>query len=164
VFSKEICLLMEALEDDNPRCFDDLLDEVIEAILTSPASSVQLIRTWLLEIFVRGIIKIPLVRLKELEALPEVIDKRQLLLIRGRCGNKNYFRKQKTAIHNFSDLELSCLVWGASCLPKDEYEKWINTVKRSFNKPLGKLFLKWAASNKTSLISKLKKATFDHPN
>lgn len=164
VFSKEICLLMETLEDENPRCFDVLLDEVIKAILTPPASSVQIIRTWLLEIFVRGIIEIPLIRLKELEALPEVVDKRQLLLIRGRCKNINYFRRQKTAIHSFSDPELSCLVWGASCLPKDEYEKWIKTVKRSFNKPLGELFLKWAAKNKTSLISKLKKATFDHPN
>lgn len=152
VFAKEICLLMETLEDDNPRCFDALLYEVIKAILTPPASSVQLIRTWLLEIFVRGIINIPLVSLKELAALPEVLDKRQLLLIRGRRKDKNYFRKQKTAINNFSGLELSCLVLGASCLPKDEYEKWIDTVKTSFNKPLGKLFLKWAANNKTSLI------------
>ena len=162
-FSKELCLLMETLEDDNPRCFDDLLDEVIEAILTPPASSVQLIRTWLLEIFVRGIIKIPLVKLKKLELLPEVIDKRQLLLIRGRCADKNYFRKQKTATHNFSALELPCLVWGASCLPKDEYEKWIKTVKGNSNKPLNKLFLKWAKKNRTSLISRLKKTTFDHP-
>jgi len=164
VFAKEMCLLMEALEEEEPSCFDDLLNNVIEAILSPPASSVQLIRTWLLEIFVRGIIDIPLIRLKEIEALPAVIDKRQLLLIRGRRGDKNYFRKQKTAVHNFSDLELSSLVWGASCLPKDEYEKWIDTVKGSFNKPLGSLFLKWVASNKTKLISKLKAATVDHPD
>jgi hypothetical protein len=164
VFAKDMCLLMETLEDEEPGCFNYLLNTLIVAIISPPASSIQVIRTWLLEIFVRGIIDIPLNRLKEIETLPAIIDKRQLLLIRGRRGDKNYFRKQKTAIHSFSDLELSSLVWGASCLPKDEYEKWIDTVKGSFNKPLGSLFLKWVASNKTKLISKLKAATVDHPD
>jgi hypothetical protein len=53
VFAKEMCLLMETLENDSPGCFNDLLDEVIDAILTPPASSVQLIRTWISEIFVQ---------------------------------------------------------------------------------------------------------------
>lgn len=162
IFAKEVCLLMEALVEDEPNCLDHLLEEVLDAILAPPASCVQLIRTWLLEIFVRGIIPIPLTKVKQLEALPAVIDKRQLLLIRGRCNDKNYFRRQKTAIHNFSDLELSCLVWGASCLPKDEYEKWIDHSKASFNKPLGALFLKWAVSNRNSLISKLEGIAIDH--
>ena len=136
---------MEELESEKPECFDDLLDEVIEAILTPPASSVQIIRTWLLELFVRGIVNIALVKLKKIEVLTTLTDRRQLLLIRGRCNDRNYFRKQKTAVHNFSDFELPCLVWGASCLPKDEFETWIGTVKGSFNKPLGGLFLKWLA-------------------
>ena len=164
VFAKEICLLMEELEAEEVGCFDDILDEVIDAILTPPASSVQIIRTWLLEIFVRGIIDISLVKLKRIEVLTTPTDRRQLLLIRGRGGDKNYFRKQKTAIHNFSDFEQPCLVWGASCLPKDEYEKWIDTVKGSFNKPLGNLYLKWLATNRSKLTSKLKAITIDHPD
>ncbi|HXW71991.1 MAG TPA: RNA-directed DNA polymerase [Methylocella sp.] len=163
VFGKEMCLLMEVLQDNSPKCFDDLLDNLIEAILTPPALSVQLIRTWLLEIFVRGIIDIPLIKLHKLESLPAAIDKRQLLLIRGRRGHKNYFRKQKTAIHHFSDVELSSLVWGASCLPKDEYKMWLRTLKASFSKPLGLLFLEWAALNQTKLYQKLKRAIADQP-
>jgi hypothetical protein len=164
VFAKEVCLLMEVLQDESPKCFDNLLDTVIEAILKAPASSVQVIRTWLLEIFVRGIIDIPLAKLKEIENLPAIIDKRQLLLIRGRCDDKNYFRKQKTGIHKFPDLELAPLVWGASCLPKDEYKNWIDTVKPSFNKPLGGLFLRWVNANKAKLVSKLEWPTMDHPD
>ena len=163
IFAKEMCLLMETLEDDLPGCFDDLLDKLIEAILIPPASSVQLIRTWLLEIFVRGIVDIPLVKLKKLEGLPAVADKRQLLLIRGRRGDKNFFRKQKTAIYHFSNVEIYSLVWGASCLPKDEYEKWLDTLKGNFNKPLGSLYLKWVAQNKAKLVLKLKAANVDHP-
>lgn len=163
VLAKETCLVMEAIENETLGCFDGLLDKVINAILAPPASSVQLIRTWLLEIFVRGIIEVPVVELKKIESLPGIIDKRQLLLIRGRSNDQNYFRKQKTAIHSFANFDLPYLVWGASCLPKDEYEKWLDTVKGSFHKPLGILFLKWAASNKTGLISKLEATTIDHP-
>ena len=123
-----------------------------------------MIRAWLLEILVRGIVKIPRRRIRELEALPEVANKRQLLLIRSRRKDTSFFRKQKTATHNFSAPELSCLVWGASCLPQDEYKNWIRAVKRSFNKPLDKLYLEWALKNKACLISKLKRTTLDRPN
>jgi hypothetical protein len=58
VFGKELVLLMEALEDDSSDCFDRLQEQVIEAILSPPASSIQIIRTWLMEIFVRDIITI----------------------------------------------------------------------------------------------------------
>lgn len=155
IFSKEVCLLMEQIESDEPQCFDGLLRQVTKAILDPPASSVQLIRTWLLEIFVRNIIEISRAELKAIENLPAITDKRQLLLIRGRLPDVNYFRRQKTAVHNFSEFELPCLAWGASCLPKDEYEKWIDTVKDSFRKPLGRQFLRWLTSNREDLLSKL---------
>jgi hypothetical protein len=90
-------------------------------------------------------------------------DRRQLLLIRGRRNDRAYFRKQKTAISSFSEAEMPCLVWGASCLPKDEFIIWLETAKLSFNKPLGVLFLKWIAQNKTKLVSKLKSTVIDHP-
>jgi hypothetical protein len=53
VFGRELCLLMEALEDESPGCFQEMLYEIVDSILMAPASSFQLIRTWLLEIFVR---------------------------------------------------------------------------------------------------------------
>jgi hypothetical protein len=157
IFGKEVVLLMEALEGDNLCCFDELEERIIEAILSPPASSIEIIRTWLLEIFVRNIITISPVQLKKLEALPTVIDKKQLLLIRGRCKDVNYFRRQKTAVQSFSDIERPYLVWGASCLPQDEYEVWLQkTVGVHMNKPLDGLFLKWAAKTRSRLMLKLK--------
>ena len=164
MFAKEVCLLMEVLEDENKKCFDGLVDELIGAILKPPSSSVQLIRTRLIEIFVRGIIEVPRRHLKKLETLTAIIDRRQLLLIRGRLGDTNFFRRQKTAINSHSLFELPCLVWGASCLPKDEYEIWLDTVRGHFSKPLDGLFLKWASRKRTVLIDKLKAATIDHPD
>jgi hypothetical protein len=154
---------MEALDDDSPGCFQELVDEIVDAIMIAPASSVQLIRTWLLEIFVRGIVDISLIKLQKLEGLPTMTDRRQLLLIRGRCNDRAYFPKQKTAVSSFSEAEMPCLVWGASCLPKDEFVIWLETAKLSFSKPLAALYLKWIAQNQMKLVPKLKATVMDHP-
>jgi len=164
VFAKEVCLLMEELERDDLCCFDDLLDEVIDAILSPPASSVQAIRAWLLELFVRNVIEIPLSKLQRLSALPSPMDKRQILLIRGQCRDTNYFRRQKTALDQLSTFEQSCLVWGASCLPGDEYETWLSNIRPSFGRPLGELFLKWAKEHKADLQDRLSPNRDDHPH
>jgi hypothetical protein len=156
VFGKELVLLMEALENESGWCFENLCDEVVQAILSPPASSVQVIRTWLLEIFVRDIISPSSDVQQKLEGLGAVIDKRQLLLIRGRRKDVNFFRKQKTAVQSFSDVERPCLVWGASCLPQDEYDVWMKTAGIHMNKPLDGLYLKWLSTNKGKLIAKLK--------
>ena len=161
IFGKELILLMETLEDKSIWCFDDLCDAVVQAILSPPASSVQVIRTWLLEIFVRDIINPTAAVQQKLDSLGAVIDKRQLLLIRGRRKDINYFRKQKTAIQSFSDVECHCLVWGASCLPQDEYDVWLKTTALHLNKPLDGLYLKWISSNKDKLFVKLKSPVAD---
>ena len=153
IFGKELILLMETLEDKSIWCFDDLCDAVVQAILSPPASSVQVIRTWLLEIFVRDIINPTAAVQQKLDSLGAVIDKRQLLLIRGRRKDINYFRKQKTAIQSFSDVECHCLVWGASCLPQDEYDVWLKTTALHLNKPLDGLYLKWISSNNNRIGS-----------
>lgn len=164
VFSKELCLLMEVLDRDNIDCFDHLIDEVIEAILSPPATSVQTLRTWLLEIFVRSIIVIPLSKLRRLDALSSASDRRQLALIRGRRRDINYFRRNKTAIHTFAPSEAACIVWGASCLPVDEYTTWLGTIRHHFDRPLGTLFLRWARENRALLIDNMPLvADFDDP-
>lgn len=162
VFAKEITLLMQALEADNPGCFNALSDTVINTILTPPASSIQLIRTWFLELFVRGVVPIEAKGVKKLEILSSPLDRRQLHLIRGRNGDKLYFRKAKTGFGQLSAMEQHCFVWGASCLPKDEFETWLTTAKPMFARPTGALFLRWAQQQRVKLIGKLHASTDDH--
>jgi hypothetical protein len=163
VFAKDVALLMQALEAENSGCFDHLSDVVVETILTSPASSVQLIRTWLLELFVRGTVPISAAGVKRLEALSSPPDRRQVQLVRGRIGDKNFFRKNKAAFGQLSTFEQPSFVWGASCLPKDEYETWLSAVKAMFAMPAGALFLKWAQAQREKLIGKLDAERDDHP-
>jgi hypothetical protein len=44
-----------------------------------------------------------------------------------------------------------------------EITQFISGQPLSFSKPLGVLFLKWLAQNKTKLVSKLKWKVMDHP-
>jgi len=162
VFAKEVTLLMQELESDELGCFDGLSDEVVKAVLSPPASSIQLIRTWLLELFVRGVVPITAAQLKSLEGLTTPLDRRQLHLIRGRLGDKNFFRKNKTAFTQIPAMEQPCFIWGASCLPKDEYETLLQTVKPMMAGPLGPLFLKWATKQREKLIAKLASPVDEH--
>lgn len=156
VFAKEITLLMQALEADTPNCFDDLDAAVLDAILSPPAASVQVIRTWLLELFVRGVVPVPPLGPKRLEGLSSILDKRQLHLIRGRLRDQNFFRRHKTAFDQLPPFEQSCFVIGASCLPDDEYGKWLQTAKALFDIPTGPLLLSWAKSRRASVLAMLR--------
>ena len=163
VFAKEVVLLMQTLEADNSGCFDKLGGEVTKAILSPPASSIQMIRTWLLELFARGTVPIEVPMLRQLEGLSSPSDKRQLHLIRGRSDDKNFFRKNKATFDQLSPLEQPCFIWGASCFAKDEYEKWLQAIRPKYSTPLGALFLKWVEQQQKALISKLDVPHEDHP-
>ncbi|RVG94827.1 hypothetical protein CN221_14715 [Sinorhizobium meliloti] len=162
VFAKEVSLLMQALEEEAPGCFNGLTDSVINAILEPPASSVQLIRTWLLELFVRGTVPIAAVQFKQIEGLSSLLDKRQLHIIRGRTNNKFFFRMNKAAFGQIPPFEQSAFVSGAVCLPKDEYENWLVTLKPIFSGPTCHLFLKWVKANKEKVIAKLGVSMDEH--
>ena len=154
VFAKEITLLMQALEEDVPGCFDELTENVISAILRPPAASVQLIRTWLLELFSRGVISITPQQFKGIENLSSVLDKRQLHIIRSRIDNKHFFRFNKANVGQMSSFEQPAFISGAVCLPKDEYENWLKTLRKIFSAPTCHLFLKWVQNHKDKIISK----------
>jgi hypothetical protein len=155
VFAREMTLLMQVLDEENSKCFGGLAETVVAAILSPPASSVQLIRTWLLELFVRGTVPISMAQLKELVPLSSALDQRQLYLIRGRIKDQHYFRKKKTGFSQLAPIGQTCFIWGASCLPKDEYKSWLAVVKSLYSAPMASLYLKWSQVEQKFLTQKL---------
>ena len=121
----------------------------------------QLIRTWLLELFSRGVISITPQQFKRIENLSSVLDKRQLHIIRSRTDNKHFFRLNKANIGQMPSFEQPAFVSGAVCLPKDEYENWLQTLKPIFSAPTRYLFLKWVQAHKDKIVSKLGTLTDD---
>ena len=123
----------------------------------------QLIRTWLLELFARGVISITPLQFKKIENLPSVLDKRQLHVIRSRTNNKHFFRLNKANVGQMSLFEQPAFISGAACLPKDEYENWLVTLKPIFSAPTCHLFLKWVQVHKDKIIFKMGTSTDDQP-
>jgi hypothetical protein len=155
VFAKDVALLMQELEAENRGCFNSIANSVIDSILNPPASSIQLIRSWLLELFVRRVLPIDADRLKKLDQLNSVSDKRQLYLIRGIHKDTHYFRKMKTAFGNLSPMEQPCLIWGAACLPKDEFQAWLKTIRPKFSGPTQQIYLRWTQDNQSKILQRL---------
>ena len=155
IFAKEVTLLMQVLEEKKPGCFDDLTQEIVSVILAPSVSNVEWIRTWLMELFVRGVVPIKARQLRNIEMLSSVLDKRQLHIIRNRSGRKPFFRANKNKIRQMSPFEQSAFICGAVCLPNDEYKKWLTTLKPIFSGPTGNLFLQWVKRNKDDILSKV---------
>ncbi|MFJ5486899.1 RNA-directed DNA polymerase [Hansschlegelia beijingensis] len=164
LYSKELCLLMQGVATRMPGCFDDMGIRIVGEILRPPASSVQVMRSWLIELFVRGIVSPTQDTVRQLEPLSSVSDRRQILLIRGRIGDINFFRRNKTAVTHFAPQDRACLVLGGSCLPEDEYNSWLGAVRPLFNTPLGGLFLAWARRNRGVIFNRLTWHADDHPD
>lgn len=157
IFSREVAILMHVLQLEHTNCFDSAADKIVDLILSPPASSIELVRAWLVDLFVRGTVPITGRQCRALEAaLRSPLHRRQLSLIRGRLADRSHFGVQKTAFSTFSDYEKTCFIWGASCLPRDEFSTWLGTIKPNMTGPTNELFLKWAEKNQGALMDYLR--------
>ena len=77
--------------------------------------------------------------------------------------NKHFFRLNKANVGQMSLFEQPAFISGAVCLPKDEYENWLVTLKPIFSAPTCHLFLKWVQAHKDKIISKFGASTDDQP-
>lgn len=159
-YAKDAVLLMCVLHEDNPDCFKGLTNTVIRTLHDSPASKVQLLKTWLMELFVRGVVSLKPSQIKRLESASTLLDRRQLHIIRGQSGLKNFFRQQKSSFDQMPLIEQYAFLIGATCLPSDEYRHWLSELKPGFTRPLGKLYLNWLVENQTSILGELDRKVF----
>lgn len=149
-FIKDIVLLLDGLSKSKnlPKDFD-ITNDVLVNLRLGAGRSVPVIRAWLLELFVRGVTPITAKKVGEIERISE-LDGRQLILINASIENIAYFRKNKTRFDQFSRFEQYALIVGATCLPKDEYETWVDAVKGGMSHPIDKLYCDWAKSKQGS--------------
>ena len=143
-FIKDVVLFFSKLQEDGKLPPDfSLTETTIRQLTIGAGRSVPVIRAWLLELFIRNITPISARRVNEIERVSE-LDSRQLIFIHAAIGDIAYFRKNKTRVDQLSPFERYALIIGGSCLPKDEYETWIDALKAGMNQPLDKLFCDWA--------------------
>jgi hypothetical protein len=55
-------------------------------------------------------------------------------------------------------------MWAASCLPEDEYEKWITFAKSSLAEPYADAYANWLKKNHGSFFDKLRATAEETPS
>jgi hypothetical protein len=150
-FVKEVVLLMEELHKAEGVSFQDMEEAVVD-LITSPASShLPATRAWLLELFVRGVLTLSHEQARRLHGLREASDQRALLQIRSQLNEVHYFRRGKTHMDELTPWLQPAFILAAACLPEDEYEVWLNNIRRQLRFPLAELFCEWALRRRRAM-------------
>ena len=145
-FAKDICLLIEEFINSNIGGFDDMGAEIADHLLSPRMQPLECARAWFLELAVRKHITFNAEQIRKLDALSGTLDLRQLHLIRWRAKDLNFFRSRKTRVHEIQPWAQPSFIFGASCLPKEEYAHWLRSIKSRVHFPLGKDFVDWCAT------------------
>lgn len=142
-FSKDVCLLIERFQRKGVGGFDGISGEIVDLVLSSRMSPLDCSRSWFLELGVRGVVHFTAPEIRKLDSLSSTLDTRQLHLIRWRSGDINFFRSRKVRVSEIQSWAQPSFIFGARCLPKDEYEHWVRSIRSRLQFPLGREFADW---------------------
>lgn len=131
-------------------------NNLINLLTTQPYQELPILRIWVLELFARGYITPTReVIAASVRSDSSILERRQILLMRARIGDKAYFRTLKTQFSELSDWEKPIAMWAACCLPSDEYGKWVTFAKSLLNEPYSEIYAPWLVANQNRLLLKL---------
>lgn len=142
-FAKDVSLLIESYMRGGHAGFNGVSEELTELLLSPAMAPLDCARAWFLELGVRGHVSFSSADMRRLEALTGTLDSRQLHLIRWRQNDVNYFRSRKARVNEITVWSQPTFIFGASCLPKDEYNHWIRSIRSRLQFPLGLEFANW---------------------
>lgn len=145
-FAKDVCLLIEEFIESGINGFEDLGSELTDLLLTPRMQPLDCARAWFLELGVRKHVQFSNADIRRLDSLSGTLDIRQLHLIRWRMEDLNYFRSRKARVHEIQPWAQPSFIFGASCLPKDEYAHWLRSIKSRIQLRLAKEFISWCES------------------
>jgi hypothetical protein len=145
--AKDVCLLIEEFVNAGIPGFEGLSSEITELLLSPRMRPLDCSRAWFLELGVRKIVTFNASEIRRLDNLTGTLDIRQLHLIRWRTNDQNYFRSRKSRVSEIQAWAQPSFIFGASCLPRDEYTHWIKGIKSRLQFPLGREFADWCLAN-----------------
>ncbi|GLU28890.1 RNA-directed DNA polymerase [Brucella sp. NBRC 12950] len=142
-FAKDICLLLEHFTLNGIAGFENISGELVQLILSESMRPLDCGRAWFLELGVRDIVQYTPADIRRLDGLTGTLDIRQIHLLRWRIKDVNYFRSKKSRVNEIQSWAQPSFIYGASCLPKDEYSHWVRSLKSRLQFPLAKEFCDW---------------------
>jgi hypothetical protein len=142
-FSKEVVLLMEELSATGEASFT-MEGEQIVGLLGGPrAAHLPVVRSWLWYLLTTNVVSVNIEQINRLNHLDHIFDARGQYAMRMKLKDLTYFRRLKSRIDELSPWHQPALIHAAGCLPHDEYEKWIGSLKGRVRFPLATLFFTW---------------------
>jgi hypothetical protein len=151
--AKEIVLILEeAAKGSQAAEVNKLKDVFKSAYSLPPARNIAILRAWLIEAFLRGVFSLDDSDFKVFDNVSTQLDIRQNYLLQGKLDRRTFFRNKKYEFDSISNSERFSFLIGATCLPKEEFEIFINGIKGKFDDPLAELFLKWLKNRHGSLL------------
>lgn len=142
-FSKDIFLLIEHFILQGSKKFDNIESAITELVLSDTMRPLDAPRAWFLELGARGLVKFSQASLKSLESLSGTLDIRQMHMLRWQAKDVNFFRSRKARINEIQIWAQPTFIYGARCLPRDEYEHWVRSLRSRMSFPLAKEFCDW---------------------
>lgn len=142
-FSKDVCLLINDFLAGGVDGFDGISQQVTDLIVSERARPLEWCRAWFMDLGVRGSVTFSGADLRRLETLSGTLDVRQLHLLKWRACDRNFFRMRKTRVHELQAWAQPTFIFGARCLPREEYGHWIRGIKSRLQFPLGAEFADW---------------------
>lgn len=146
-FAKDVCLLIKDFIVAGIDGFDGMSGEITDLLLSTRMRPLDCARAWFLDLGVQKLVRFDAADIRRLDSLTGTLDIRQLHLIRWRSTDLNYFRSMKTRVSEITIWSQPSFIFGASCLPKDEYDHWIRGIKSRLQFPLAKEFADWCLRN-----------------
>jgi hypothetical protein len=146
-FAKDICLLIEEFVKAGVPGFEGISGQITDLLLSPRMRPLDCSRAWFLELGVREIVTFDAAEIRRLDSLTGTLDIRQLHLIRWRANDQNYFRSRKSRVNEVQAWAQPSFIFGARCLPIDEYSHWIRGIKSRLQFPLGKQFADWCLAS-----------------
>jgi hypothetical protein len=127
--------------------FENMVGELTALLLSPRMKPLDCARAWFLELAIRKIVTFDASDMRRLDALSGTLDIRQLHLIRWRIADQNYFRSRKSRVSEIQAWAQPSFIFGASCLPRDEYSHWIRGIKSRLQFPLAREFADWCLAS-----------------
>lgn len=140
---RDYCRAFYNLTDLTQEESEKLRNFFINRLNSVPYRDLTVCRYWILDLFVRGVLPCDWNDFRDYNFSRSIPEKRAEYFIRGRLGQHHWFRARKTQFAALSDWEKSAFAIGATCMPQDEYEKWVTAYKGSLPGPFADLLADW---------------------
>lgn len=142
-FCKDVVLLMEEIHSLHSNIFEDMRETVLSLLSETTCQALPVVRAWLFEVFIKGICPFYTSDFRRLPWSAETLDRRQIIRLHHTANDIAYFRSRKTRLSELNMWEAVVFIYGATCLPRDEYKVWLQGTRKSLNFPLSEQYFDW---------------------